>query len=167
MARSQIPISNPRVLFSNKACRKSSSLMKGAFSLWLPLLERLDSSIPTFAEQLVMTMLENIKSPSMGAALQELKYSASVSSLEPQTPFPQHVEGTELNKALVAWIKQFTGNSPDAKFGKTAPVASGNSTLDIETVARRCFFSPNKWYLSFYPLSLEWTNIILTSPLGK
>lgn len=150
MAKSQILISNPRVLFSDKACRKSLSLMKGAFSLWLPLLEQLDSAIPTFAEQLVISMLESIKLPSMSAVLQELNCSVSVPCLGPPTPPPQPSKDTELNKALVAWIKQLTGNSPDAKFGKTASVSSGNTSLDIEIVARKCFFSPNKWYFSFF-----------------
>ena len=125
--------------------------MKGAFSLWLPLLERLDSAVPAFSEQLVTSMLESIKSPPIGVDLQELMCSTY---LDPPTSSPQSAEDIELNKALVAWIKQFTGNSPDARFGETAPAASGNTTLNIEAVARKCFLSPNKWSYSLFQIPI-------------
>jgi len=123
--------------------RKSSSLMKGAFLLWLPLLEPLDAPAPGFAEQLIDSMLEILKTTSMDYALDELKCSSAVPFLASSPPVP---EDKEFNKALTAWIKQLTGTSPAHRFGRTTPTESGGATLDVDSLAKQCIFSPNEWY---------------------
>ncbi|KAF8425125.1 Las1-like-domain-containing protein [Tirmania nivea] len=124
--------------------KKPSSLMKGAFLLWLPLLEPLDASVPGFAEQLIGSMLEILKTTSMDYALDELKSSSAVPFLASSPPAP---EEREFSKALVAWIKKFTGTSPERTFGRSMSVESGNATLDIDSLAKQCIFSPNEWTL--------------------
>ncbi|RPB23768.1 Las1-domain-containing protein [Terfezia boudieri ATCC MYA-4762] len=122
--------------------KKSSALMKGAFLLWLPLLEPLDVSAPNFAEQLISSMLE-ILTP-MDYALDELKSGSTVPFLASSPPVPKD---REFNKALVAWIKHFTGASTSCKFGRTTSPETGVATLDIDNFAKQCIFRPNKWTL--------------------
>ena len=124
--------------------------MKGAFLLWLPLLEPLDASAPSFAEQLIGSILEILRATYMNYALDELKSSSAVPFLVLSPPIP---EDREFNKALVAWIKQFTGTSPAHKFGRTTPTESGDATLDIDSLAKQCIFSPNEWYALRSPVS--------------
>ncbi|KAF8438233.1 Las1-like-domain-containing protein [Terfezia claveryi] len=124
--------------------KKSSSLMKGAFLLWLPLLEPLDASAPSFAEQLIGSMLEILKTIPMDYALDELKSGSTVPFLASSPPV---LEDRGFNKALVAWIKQFTGASTACKFGRTTSPETGDATLDVDSLAKQCIFKPNEWTL--------------------
>lgn len=119
--------------------------MKGAFLLWLPLLEPLGASVTTFTEQLVNSMLESLKDTSMDYALDNLKASSVISVLASSCPAPTQEE-KEFNKALVSWVKQLTRDSTMLKFGKAAPTELGNEAFDIEYVAKQCIYSPNEWY---------------------
>jgi len=121
--------------------------MKGAFLLWLPLLRPLDASVPGFAEQLLGSMLDILKATPMGYALDESKSASIAPLLSSLLPIP---EDREFNKALVAWIKEFTGTTPAHKFGRTTSIEAGNATLDIDSLAKQCIFSPNEWYLPCY-----------------
>ena len=129
--------------------------MKGAFLLWLPLLEPLDASVPGFAEQLIGSMLEILKTTFMDYALDELKSSSAVSFLASSLSAP---EDREFNKALVAWIKQFTGTSPAHKFGRATSTESRNLMLDIDSLAKKCIFSPNEWYAPHPQTQIMTTN---------
>lgn len=110
--------------------------MKGAFLLWLPLLEPLDIAIPGFMEQLISSILEILKTGTPGPIIHEENSIA----LNP-IPGP---EEKELNRALTAWTKQLVGQYSIHRLGKTG--ATGNITFDLHGVAKQCIFYPNAWY---------------------
>ena len=130
--------------------RKSSPLMRGAFLLWDPLLEYLDTLVSNFANQLIGSMLEILQSTPSNSLLNQIKANSSIALLASSSSSPSmegHID-RELHKALLAWVIHLTGNPPTVKFGN-------NGTLDLDSLATQCIYDPNEWYVLFPALLLS------------
>ncbi|KAL7271817.1 rRNA-processing protein las1 [Rhizina undulata] len=101
------------------AGRKKTPLMPGAFLLWTPLLEHLDSANQSFTLNLISSLLETIKSlPS--------------STFIPSSP-PNVAANREFHLAIQHWLLQLT--SPASKLSRS---------LDIPSLLESCIFTPNE-----------------------
>ena len=119
--------------------------MKGAFALWLPLLESLDASIPTFTEQLVGSIFDIFKSTPTDSPVNQLRSTSAISLLASSATSGPTPENKEFNKALLAWVKFWTSNTPAVKFGKPTSEDTSIATLDVESLVKQCIFNPNEW----------------------
>lgn len=92
--------------------------MKGAVSLWKPLLLLIDSTIGDFLEDLLTAILDTLK-------LAESD--------------PEEVVDEETNNALLYWATEILiGMSSSEK----PPYTTG---MDLEEIAEQCLVQPNRW----------------------
>ena len=123
--------------------------MKGAYILWLPLLEPLNIAVEGFIEHLISSVLDILKAATLDTTFSEENSIAWPPVLSSPTP-ALAPEDKEFNRALVAWVKQLTGKHSIHKLSKAGPI--GNASFDLDSVAKQCIFCPNEWYnLTFSP----------------
>ncbi|KAF8475672.1 Las1-like-domain-containing protein [Kalaharituber pfeilii] len=127
--------------------RKTTSLMKGAFLLWLPLLEPLDIAVPDFTEQLIASMLEILKCASFDQSLNTLKSSSTISVQSPSSAPGQNLVDREFNRAILAWIKHLTSSS--SRLGNNISLTNDEDKPYLNWLAKECLLNPNEWTIAF------------------
>ncbi|KAI5790159.1 Las1-like-domain-containing protein [Geopyxis carbonaria] len=120
------------------AGKKKAAIMKGALSLWTPLLQELDRAVPELLENFLKTTMEVWRAAQI-PAVQRMKAESMVPLFASTVNQAPGVYDVEFCEALCVWVKHIASK----KFWKngTAP------TVDLEQVARACLVTPNEWSL--------------------